>query len=161
MGAPAAHHAPGQTRAQAHQHNAAHGVHTIARRKNVQAQQAAHKDLFEKLQGLLGEHIKQVRVSNRLKTSAVCLVADEHDMTPGLERLLAQAGQAGPKSKRILELNPSHPVLGRLQALYAENAEDPRLADYAHLLHGQALIAEGQPPHDPAGFARLVAGLMA
>lgn len=124
------------------------------------SQEEAHKDLFEKLQGLLSEHVKQVRLSSRLTSSAVCLVADEHDMTPGLERLLAQAGQAGPKAKRILELNPEHPVLARLQALYAENAEDPKLGDYAQLLHGQALIAEGLPPSDPASFARLVAGLM-
>lgn len=123
--------------------------------------QAAHQDLFEKLQSLLSEHIKEVRISNRLKTSAVVLVAGEHDLTPGLERLLAQAGQAGPKTKRILELNPEHPVLGRLQGLFAENPDDARLGDYARLLHGQALIAEGQPPVDPAGFARLVAGLMA
>ncbi|MCB9550649.1 MAG: molecular chaperone HtpG [Myxococcales bacterium] len=122
--------------------------------------EAAHKSLLELIQKTLEEHVKEVRLSARLKSSPVCLVGDEYDMSPGLERLLEQSGQSTGKQKRILELNPDHPILAKMQARYAESPDDPRLADYAHLLHGQALIAEGSPLPDPAGFARRVAELM-
>ena len=79
---------------------------------------------------------------------------------PGLERMLKQSGQTVPSQKRILELNPEHAVLGKLKTIFDENAEDARLADYAHLLHGQALIAEGTALPDPAGFAKRVTELM-
>ena len=122
----------------------------------------AHKDLLGTLQAKLDEHIKEVRLSSRLTTSAVCLVGDEQDLSPGLERLIAQAQADAerPKQKRILELNPDHPLLGRLQAIFEENREDTRLESYANLLHGQALIAEGSPLPDPVGFSKLVAELM-
>ncbi len=122
----------------------------------------AHKDLLGTLQTKLDEHIKEVRLSSRLTTSAVCLVGDEQDMSPGLERLIAQAQAEAerPKQKRILELNPDHPLLGKLQAIFEENREDTRLLSYANLLHGQALIAEGSPLPDPVGFSKLVAELM-
>jgi len=122
----------------------------------------AHKDLLGTLQAKLDEHIKEVRLSSRLTTSAVCLVGDEQDLSPGLERLIAQAQAETerPKQKRILELNPDHPLLGRLQAIFEENREDTRLESYANLLHGQALIAEGSPLPDPVGFSKLVAELM-
>lgn len=122
--------------------------------------EAAHKSLLELIEKTLDEHVKEVRLSARLKSSPVCLVGDEYDMSPGLERLLEQSGQSTGKQKRILELNPDHPILAKMQARYAESPDDPRLADYAHLLHGQALIAEGSPLPDPAGFARRVAELM-
>ncbi len=120
----------------------------------------AHASLLEFIQTTLDEHVKEVRLSARLKSSPVCLVGDEHDMSPGLERLLEQSGQATTKQKRILELNPDHPVLAKMQTRYAADSADPLLADYAHLLHGQALIAEGSSLPDPAAFARRVADLM-
>lgn len=122
-----------------------------------------NKDLFEALQGALDEHVKAVRLSARLTSSAVCLVGGEHDMSPGLERMFQAAnagGMAQPKQKRILEINPDHPVLGKLQVMFSDNAEDPRLAEYANLLHGQALLAEGSPLPDPVAFSKLVADLM-
>lgn len=122
--------------------------------------EAAHASLLELIGKALDEHVKEVRLSSRLKSSPVCLVGDEFDMTPGLQRLLEQSGQATKKQKRILELNPDHPVLAKMQALFEADAADPVLADYAHLLHGQALIAEGSPLPDPAAFARRVAELM-
>ncbi|MCA9539018.1 MAG: molecular chaperone HtpG [Myxococcales bacterium] len=122
--------------------------------------QEAHASLFELLQKTLDEHVKEVRLSNRLTESPVCLVGDEWDMSPGLERLLEQSGQKTTRQKRILEINPDHAVLGRMQALFDANPEDAKLVDYAHLLHGQALIAEGSPLPDPASFARRVTELM-
>ena len=93
---------------------------------------------------------------------AACLVGEENDMSPGLERLFAQAQADAerPVQKRILELNPDHPLLGKLKVIFEENREDTRLADYARLLHGQALLAEGSPLPDPVEFGRLVAELM-
>lgn len=120
----------------------------------------AHASLLELIQKTLDAHVKEVRLSSRLKSSPVCLVGEEFDMTPGLQRLLEQSGQAAQKQKRILELNPDHPILGKMQGLFEGDAEDPVLADYAHLLHGQALIAEGSPLPDPAAFAKRVAELM-
>jgi molecular chaperone HtpG len=118
-----------------------------------------HKSLLEALQSTLDGHVKQVRLSQRLTTSPVCLVGGENDMSPGLERILSASGQAAPVQKRIMELNVSHPIFDRLKALSLESDAEV-LADYAHLLHGQALIAEGSNVPDPAGFARRVAALM-
>jgi molecular chaperone HtpG len=88
-------------------------------------------------------------------------VGEAHDMSPQLEQMMRRMGQALPKSKRILELNPSHPLLPKLQSIFEKDAAAPELKDYARLLHGQALLAEGSPLADPAGFSKLVADLMA
>ncbi|MBV71740.1 MAG: molecular chaperone HtpG [Myxococcales bacterium] len=120
----------------------------------------AHAPLLDKLQAALDAHIKEVRFSSRLTNSAACLVGEEFDMTPGLERLLKQSGQDVPVQKRILEINPEHAVLGKLKGLFDADSDDPKLADYAHLLHGQALIAEGSSLPDPASFAQRVTELM-
>lgn len=81
-------------------------------------------------------------------------------MSPHLEELLKASGQEVPKTKRILELNPKHEILERLQSMHQANPEDPRLADYAVLLYGQAVLAEGGKLPDPALFSRKVAELM-
>ena len=120
-----------------------------------------HESLLEALKGHLEEHVKEVRLSARLTTSAVCMVGGENDMSPGMEKLLMQANQGGGGTKRILEINPEHAVLAKLQGLFDADAASTQLGDYAKLLHGQALIAEGGTPPEPAEFARLVAGLMA
>ena len=122
--------------------------------------QEACKSLLEHLQKQLDEDIKEVRLSNRLTTSIACLVGDTGDMSPQLEQMLKAMGQEAPKSKRILELNPKHPVLDRLQSLFEANPEDPALNDYAQLLYGEAMLAEGGAPPNPAQFAQLVANLM-
>jgi molecular chaperone HtpG len=118
-----------------------------------------HKGLLEAIQTVLEAHVKQVRLSQRLTTSPVCLVGAENDMSPGLERILSASGQAAPVQKRIMELNSSHPIFERLQSLSLET-DTETLSDYAHLLHGQALIAEGSAVPDAADFARRVAALM-
>jgi molecular chaperone HtpG len=123
------------------------------------AAEADHKDLLEAIQSTLDAHIKQVRLSQRLTTSPVCLVGGEHDISPGLEKILSASGQAAPVQKRILELNAEHPIFSKLTSLDVENDAEV-LANYAHLLHGQALIAEGSSVPDPADFAKRVAALM-
>ncbi len=118
------------------------------------------KDLMECLKSHLEEHIKEVRISSRLTSSAVCLVGEQHDMSPQLEEMMRRMGQPMPKTKRILELNPSHPLLPKLQTIFERDSSAPELRDYALLLHGQALLAEGSSLADPAGFSKLVATVM-
>ncbi|PIW27997.1 MAG: molecular chaperone HtpG [Rhodospirillales bacterium CG15_BIG_FIL_POST_REV_8_21_14_020_66_15] len=112
----------------------------------------------------LGDKVKDVRPSERLTDSPVCLVADEGDLDINLERLLKQHKQLGGHelSPRILEINPDHVLIGKLARLAEEkNAKDPALDDAAFLLLDQARILEGEPVLDPQAFCRRLAALMA
>lgn len=109
----------------------------------------------------LDENVKEVRLSHRLTTSAACLVSDTDDITPTLEKMYRAMGQEGPRVKRILELNPGHPLVGGLRAAYERDAEDPALPETAELLYGTALLAEGGDLEDPARFAKLLADRLA
>src|SRR5262249_27558763 len=118
--------------------------------------------LLEFLKEKLSE-IKDVRLSNRLKESAACLVADEGEMGAHLERLMRKLGRAGdfPQAKRILELNADHPAVAAVHELFNRDARDPRLEKYARLLYDQAVIAEGSKVTDPAAFAQRINELLA
>jgi len=113
------------------------------------------------LQDKLAEQVKEVRLSHRLTTSAACLVSDADDISPTLEKMYRAMGQEGPRVKRILELNPNHPLVGGLRAAVDANAEDPGLPETAELLYGTALLAEGGDLEDPARFAKLLADRLA
>jgi molecular chaperone HtpG len=126
----------------------------------LQEKQNEYADLLGCLRVVLQDEIKEVRFSNRLTSSPVCLVADEHDMSPRMQRMLAQLGQKPPKVKRVLELNPAHPLVPKLAAIFQENKEDPRLKMYAELLLGQAHLADSGEVPDPAGFSKLLAEVM-
>ncbi len=123
--------------------------------------QEAHADLLGKVQSSLDEHIKEVRLSSRLTDSPACLVSEQGALSPQLEAMLRAAGQEPPTTKRILELNPNHPILTKMQAQFDANHDDPALKDSAELLLGQALLAEGSPLPNPAGFAAKIAKLLA
>jgi molecular chaperone HtpG len=96
-----------------------------------------------------------------LKDSASCLGREEGDLSPQLEAMLRQAGQEIPERKPILELNPRHAVLEKLGQRFEQNPTDPKIADSAKLLLGQAILAEGGQLDDPTGFAELVNKVMA
>ncbi|KOV85098.1 molecular chaperone HtpG [Nocardia sp. NRRL S-836] len=113
-------------------------------------------DLLTWLQGLLEENVKEVRLSSRLTTSPACVVGDAHDITPTLEKMYKAMGQELPKIKRILELNPSHPLVEGLHKAFAAGERDA-LADTAELVYGLALLAEGGELADPSKFVKLVA----
>lgn len=130
------------------------------KREEIEAQAKEHKDLLEALRGKLDDRIKEVRLSSRLTQSPACLVSDEHDISPHLEQLLRATGQDVPKIKRILELNPNHPILARLEEARGRGQADAELTDTAELLYGQAVLAEGGQLPDPARFSKLVADLM-
>ena len=120
-----------------------------------QARQAGeHRALVAKLKDALGDRVKDVRVTSRLTQSPSCLVADEHDMGGNLARILKAVGQKGLDAKPILEINPAHPMVRRLEQ------EKARFADWGNLLFDQALLAEGGQLDDPAGFVRRMNELM-
>ena len=125
-----------------------------AEKKEQESAAGEFKDLTEKIGKSLGERVKEVRVTHRLTDSPACLVADEHDVSGNLARILKAAGQKAPSSKPILEINPHHPVVLRLKY------EDKRFDDWAAVLFDQALLAEGGQLDDPATFVKRMNQLM-
>lgn len=109
----------------------------------------------------LQEDVKEVRLSSRLTASPACIVGDAHDVTPTLEKMYRAMGQDMPHIKRILELNPTHPLVSGLQRAYGEREEDAVLVETAELLYGMALLAEGGELSDPSRFIRLLADRLA
>jgi molecular chaperone HtpG len=116
--------------------------------------------LTEFLQKTLDEQIKQVRLTNRLTTSPACLVVEEHDYSPQLERLLQKGKGGGLKQRQVLELNPNHSIIKKMQARFQANSEDQVLTNYAKLLLNTSLLAEGSELPDPVEFNRLVTELL-
>ncbi len=108
----------------------------------------------------LEDDIKDVKLSNRLTESACCLVADEAGMDANMERIMKALNKDVEPSKRILELNPNHPLMGKLKELHKNDENNPRLADYVEMLRDQALLAEGSAPKNPGKFAKMVSELM-
>jgi len=103
----------------------------------------------------LGEAVKDVRYSDRLTDSAVCLVAGEGDMDLHLERMLKLQGHMDiPTLSRVLEINPAHPLIKKLTAAVDKPAKKKSVDDMAHLLLDQAKIIEGEPVTDPASFSQ-------
>ncbi len=120
-------------------------------------QQQEYAELLTWLTEQLGEHVKEVRLSSRLTVSPACIVSDTHDVTPALENIYRAMGQEVPHTKRILELNPAHPLVSGLNKAHTERSDDTGLAETAELLHGMALLAEGGALSDPSRFVKLMA----
>ncbi len=127
---------------------------------DLKEREEALRPLLDALQKRLDEHVKQVRLSSRLTSSPACLVGAEHDYSPQLEKLLMKGKGGGPKQRRILELNPKHEILTRLAERHGKDADDPLLADYADLLFGYGLLAEGSEMPDPPRFNQALTRLM-
>lgn len=121
------------------------------------AAETSAKDLVERLQKALGDKLKEVRVTHRLTDSPACLVADEQDPGANLQRMLKMMGQTAPDIKPILEINPQHPMLKKMELLPNEGGH---FDDYASVLFDEALLAEGGQIEDPAGFVRKINKLM-
>ncbi len=123
-----------------------------------QAEQAAEavKPLLERLKTTLKDRAKDVRVTTRLVESPACIVVEEGDMSAHLARLLKQAGQQAPKSLPILEINPEHALVKRLDS--PEGSE--RFDDLANILFDQAWLAEGGQLEDPAAYVQRVNRLL-
>ncbi|MEZ4273112.1 MAG: molecular chaperone HtpG [Myxococcota bacterium] len=128
--------------------------------KEAQSRAEHFKELLQCLREHLQDDVKEVRLSGRLTESAACLVGEVHDMTPQLAKIMEQLGQHATKTKRILELNPKHPFIEKLQAIYQANKQSTELETYAHLLYGLAVLAEGGIPADPAAYSKKVMDVM-
>ncbi|CAH0184999.1 Chaperone protein HtpG [Massilia sp. Bi118] len=122
-----------------------------AEKKEHEETEGQYKDLVEKMKGALLDKAKDVRVTFRLTDSPACLVADEHELSANLVRMLKAAGQDAPESKPILEINPNHPLVTRLKY---EDADQARFGDWANILFDQAMLAEGGSLADPAAFVK-------
>jgi molecular chaperone HtpG len=117
--------------------------------------EAATASLIEAMKQALGDKVKDVRNSKRLTDSAVCLVADS-DLDRNLEKLLSRQKDSGVNvSAPVLEINPTHPLIIAL-----EKVAPSEIGDAAQLLLDQAHVLEGEPPGDPAGFARRMTSVM-
>ncbi|MBV5245496.1 molecular chaperone HtpG [Mycolicibacterium sp. PAM1] len=114
-------------------------------------------DVIAWLTEVLGDHVKEVRLSTRLTDSPACLITDTFGITPALARMYRASGQPVPVEKRILELNPTHPLVVGLREAHESRGADDELAGTAELLYGTALLAEGGALEDPARFAGLLA----
>ncbi len=107
---------------------------------------------LDALQFKLDDRVKQVRLTSRLTSSPVCLVVGEHDASPNLEKILRQMKTDQEKQKRIMEINPDHELVVKMRDRFAANAEDPALDDFAQVLYGYALLAEGSELDDAPRF---------
>jgi molecular chaperone HtpG len=125
-----------------------------------QEKEEGFKEVLLRIRAALQDQVKDVRLSSRLTSSPACLVGEAHDLSPQLQELLRRTGQEVPAIKRILELNPGHPILAKLQAALERDKADPIVPECAELLYGQAILAEGGQLPDPGAFSRRVADLM-
>ena len=107
------------------------------------------KPVLKKMKKVLGDKVKDVKVSSRLSDSPSCIVADENDPTAQMQEIMKSMGQTGmPAIKPILEINPNHEIVEKLKSMTRQKSFD----DIALLLYEQALIQEGVTLEDPAGF---------
>ncbi|RZO57691.1 MAG: molecular chaperone HtpG [Limisphaerales bacterium] len=119
-----------------------------------------YKNLIKKIEESLKEDVKEVRLSNRLTDSPSCLVTDEGDINPQMERIFAAMNQPVPEVKRILEINPNHPVIEKMNKIFESDKKDSKVSDFSELLHNQALLTEGVAVKDPVRFSKLITDLM-
>jgi molecular chaperone HtpG len=127
-----------------------------AEKKEQEKEAGEFKDLTDKIARVLGESVKEVRVTHRLTDSPACLVADPTAMSTNLERLLKAAGHKVPETKPTLEVNPHHPLV---QALKYES-EEKRFTDWSRILLDQAVLAEGGQLEEPGAFVKRLNELM-
>ena len=130
-----------------------------ADKKQLEEKATEFGSLLATMKKVLDAEVKDVRVTHRLTDSPACLVSEEWSLSPHVERLLRAQGQEVPKQKRVLELNPKHGAVLRLNEL-AASGSDTEVREWSELLYDQALIAEGTLPDDPSRLARAIARLM-
>ena len=109
--------------------------------------------LLKRIKEVLGDQVKEVKASARLSDSPSCIVADENDPTVSMQHVLRALGQEADQFRPVLEINPEHPIVAKLEALAENGAEDGLLEDASRLLLEQALLIEGAQIGDPVAFA--------
>jgi molecular chaperone HtpG len=125
-------------------------------KENSEKQSEAHKELLQRMQDVLDEAVKEIRISHRLTDSPACLVVEDHDMSANLARVLKSVGQDAPQTKPIMEINATHPLVERLEG----EQDDSKFGDLTKVLFDQAQLAEGGQLDDPAAFVRRLNSLM-
>ena len=127
--------------------------------EKVKEQTEENKDLFTEMTDALNGEIKSVRISTKLKTHPVCISTDGQ-ISLEMEKLInAMPNDQKIKAEKVLEINPSHPIFETLRKLHADGDKD-KIAKYAKMLYGQALMIEGMPIADPVEFSNLICELM-
>jgi molecular chaperone HtpG len=116
----------------------------------------SYTSVIEHATKVLGDKVKEVRLSQRLTDSPSCLILEEHDMSAQMQQIMEAAGQYAPKAAPILELNPEHNLVQKLNDI----TDDDLFEDYTHLLFEQAQLAAGAPLDDAAGFVKRVNKLL-
>ncbi|MBT8114167.1 MAG: molecular chaperone HtpG [Arenicella sp.] len=127
---------------------------TEEEQKQREQQKQQMSSVTEKLQQVLSDSVKEVRLTGRLTESPACLVADENDPGANLERIMKAMGQDAPTLKPILEINPQHPLVKQL------DIESEQFSDWAQLLFDQAALSEGAQIKDPAAYVKIVNRLL-
>ena len=130
-------------------------------KKETEDIQKKNDDLLKDVKEALGDRVAEVKLTSRLKSSAVCLVADAMGPSLSMEHTFSEMDNPMFKARRILEINPHHEIFTRLQALHEAGKETEDFKDYCDLLYTQALIIEGILPENPVDFANKLAKLMA
>jgi molecular chaperone HtpG len=118
--------------------------------------EADAKTLVEKIKSSLGDRVKEVKVTHRLTDSPSCLVVGEHDISGNLERILKAAGQQTPENKPILEINPKHALIQKLDGFKESSDFD----EYASVIFDQAILAEGGQLEDPVSYVKRINQLL-
>jgi molecular chaperone HtpG len=133
---------------------------TKQREEELKEKEETYLEFLEACQKKLDPYVKTIRLSMRLVDSPVCLVTDEHEHSPHLERLLQKGKGGGPRQRRIMELNSDHPLIGRLYQRFNSNAKDPAVADSMEVLFELALLSEGSDIADPVRLNQLTLELL-
>ena len=125
-------------------------------KKEQEASEKEVEGLIERVKTVLGDKVKEVRFTHRLTDSPACVVADDHDMSSQMQKLMEQIGQQAPETKPVFELNPDHQLVKHLNDVQDED----NFAQWADVLLDQALLAERGSLKDPAGFVSRLNKLM-
>ena len=128
--------------------------------EDTKEEQEHYKPLLSYLEEKLKDDIKRAQISKRLTKSPACLTVDEFEESPWMERMLQRGKGGGPKHRRILEINPNHPICTQMLADVTASPDDPQLGQYAQLLVGMALLAEGTQLSDPIAFTDATAAIL-
>jgi molecular chaperone HtpG len=128
--------------------------------EQLKEKEKEYSEFLQAGQKRLDTYVKQIRLSTRLVGSPACLVTEEHEYSPQLERLLQKGKGGGPKQRRIMELNWEHPIVQRLYERFKSSAEEPVVGDSIEILFEMALLAEGSEVADPIRLNQLTLELL-
>ena len=130
------------------------------REEELKKKEEEYSKFLEACQKKLDQYVKQIRLSMRLVGSPACLVTEEHEESPHLQRLLQRGKGGGHKTRRIMELNADHPLIARLHERFQVNVDDPAVSNAMEVLFELALLAEGSEVADPVRLNQLTLELL-